>query len=137
MLVHAEPAHAQEEHAQTPPFVGELFVRTGLYFGSLRPDQSHVTAEELKMFLDEVITPRFPDGLTLLTGLGQFRTASNQIIQERARLLILLYQALPPQLPIVPTGLRPGNCWRGTAHLAAGSAVCHNVRRCEGFASAR
>jgi hypothetical protein len=33
----------------------------------------------------------FPDGLTLLTGLGRFHNASGMIIQERSRLLILLY----------------------------------------------
>jgi len=42
-------------------------------------------------FLEEVITPRFPDGLTLLTGLGQFRNSSGVLIQERSMLLILLY----------------------------------------------
>ena len=34
-------------------------------------------------FLDEEITPRFPDGLTLMTGLGQFRGASGKIEQIR------------------------------------------------------
>ena len=91
VLVHAEPPQAQQEHADAPPFVGELFVRTELYFGSLKPDNSHVTREEFEVFLHDVITPRFPEGLTLLTGLGQFRNASGEIIQERSRLLILLY----------------------------------------------
>jgi Protein of unknown function (DUF3574) len=90
-LVHAEPSQVQQEHADAPPFVGELFVRTELYFGSLKPDNSHVTKEEFEVFLHDVITPRFPEGLTLLTGLGQFRNASGEIIQERSRLLILLY----------------------------------------------
>ena len=91
VLVHAEPSHTQQERAAAPPFVGELFVRTELYFGSLKPDQSHVTQAEFEGFLDEVITPRFPEGLTLLTGLGQFRNARGEVIQERTRLLILLY----------------------------------------------
>jgi hypothetical protein len=90
-LVHAEPPQAQEERASAPPFVGELFVRTELYFGSLKPDKSHVTEEEFQLFLDKRITPLFPEGLTLITGLGQFRNASGKTIQEHARLLILLY----------------------------------------------
>jgi hypothetical protein len=88
-LVYAEPPQAQEERAAAP-FVGELFVRTELYFGSLKPDNSHVTKEDFEIFVDGVITPRFPEGLTLLTALGQFRNASG-VIQERSRLLILLY----------------------------------------------
>src|SRR5262245_20026759 len=67
------------------------FVRTELFFGSAKPDGGAVTEAEFKKFLDEVITPRFPDGLTLLTGLGQFRGSSGQIVQERSMLLILLY----------------------------------------------
>ena len=50
-----------------------------------------VTEGEFQQFLDEEITPRFPDGLTLLVGLGQFRNASGVIVQERSMLLILLY----------------------------------------------
>jgi hypothetical protein len=91
VLVHAEPPQARQALADAPPFVGELFVRTELYFGSLKPDNTHVTREDFELFLHDVITPLFPEGLTLLTGLGQFRTASGETIQERSRLLILLY----------------------------------------------
>ena len=46
---------------------------------------------ELQFLADE-ITPRFPDGLTVLTGLGQWReSATSQIIQERSNVLIILY----------------------------------------------
>jgi hypothetical protein len=62
-----------------------------LFFGSLKPNKTHVTNAEFRDFLKEVITPRFPEGLTLLTGQGQFRDASDEIIRERSRVLILLY----------------------------------------------
>jgi hypothetical protein len=45
--------------------------------------------------LDEVTTPRFPDGLTGLTGYGQFRNSAGVIVKERSMELILLY---PPQM---------------------------------------
>jgi hypothetical protein len=67
------------------------FLRTELYFGSNKPDGSAVSPEEFQHFLDQEITPRFPDGLTLLTGLGQFRGSSGRIERERSMLLILLY----------------------------------------------
>jgi hypothetical protein len=41
------------------------------------------------------VTPRFPDGLTLLTGYGQFRNSAGVINKERSHLLILFY---PPQM---------------------------------------
>src|SRR5262249_9335667 len=67
------------------------FLRTELYFGSAKPDGTVVTEAEFRGFLDTEITPRFPDGLTLLTGLGQFRGSSGAIVRERSMLLILLY----------------------------------------------
>jgi Protein of unknown function (DUF3574) len=50
-----------------------------------------VTDEEFERFLKREITSRFPDGLTLLVGLGQFKNSKGEIIQEKSRLLILLY----------------------------------------------
>jgi hypothetical protein len=67
------------------------FLRTELYFGSNKPDGTAVTPEEFQKFLNEVITPLFPDGLTLLTGLGQFKGSSGVIERERSMVLILLY----------------------------------------------
>ena len=72
-------------------FPASLFTRTELFFGSLKPDGSLVSEEAFMKFLDAEITPRFPNGLTLLTGLGQFLNAQGIIIQEPSRLLILLY----------------------------------------------
>ena len=77
--------------ASPSQLVGELWNRTELYFGSEKPDGSDVTDRQFRAFVDEYVTPRFPDGLTLLTGFGQFRNSSNVIVKERSRVLILLY----------------------------------------------
>jgi hypothetical protein len=68
---------------------GELFHRTELYFGRNRPG-GEVSEEEFAHFVDVEVTKRFPDGLTLLSGLGQFQDGGT-IVQERSKLLILLY----------------------------------------------
>jgi hypothetical protein len=73
-------------------FDGDKFARTELYFGTAKPDGS-VTEEEFAVFLDEVITPLFPEGLTLVSALGQFLGSAGVIIQENSKLLILLYPA--------------------------------------------
>jgi Protein of unknown function (DUF3574) len=70
---------------------GTWFTRTELFFGSLKPDGSVVSEEAFLGFFTAEITPRFPNGLTLLTGLGQFLTAQGVMHQEPSRLLILLY----------------------------------------------
>jgi len=50
-----------------------------------------VSDEERESFLDNEITPRFPDGLTVLKGYGQFRNASGVTFEERSIVLVLLY----------------------------------------------
>jgi hypothetical protein len=67
------------------------FFRTELYFGSNKPDRTVVSPDQFQQFLNAEITPRFPDGLTLLTGLGQFKGSSGVIERERSMELILLY----------------------------------------------
>jgi hypothetical protein len=66
------------------------FVRTELFFGTAKPDGA-VTPEEFELFLDEVVTPRFPDGLTVVKADGQFRGADGVTIKEDSYLLVLLY----------------------------------------------
>jgi hypothetical protein len=85
------PARHDDEVTVRPCRSGDPFLRTELFFGSAKPDGTVVTEEEFSRFLNEEITPRFPDGLTLLTGFGQFRGSSGVIVRERSMLLILLY----------------------------------------------
>jgi Protein of unknown function (DUF3574) len=77
--------------ALLPPFPAELFSRTELFFGSLRSDKPPVSEEAFLGFLNDTITPLFPNGLTLLTGLGQFLDSQGVVQQEQSWLLILLY----------------------------------------------
>jgi hypothetical protein len=88
---HAAPTTNVRSIAEEPPIFGEIWARTELFFGTSRPDGPPVSDEKFKRFLDAQVTPRFPDGLTLLTGSGQFKNSSGIIIQEKSKLLILLY----------------------------------------------
>ena len=67
------------------------FARTELFFGTAKADGTVVTDEEFNLFIDDAVTPRFPDGLTLLKADGQFQDASGTIIKEASFVLILLY----------------------------------------------
>ena len=44
-------------------------------------------------FLGDEITPRFPDGLTVIDAAGQWRDGSGTIIRERSKLVIILADA--------------------------------------------
>jgi hypothetical protein len=97
LLASAQPddaPRAQAGTAGTHRLVGEPWMRTELYFGTAKPDGSVVTDDQFRRFLNEQITPRFPDGLTFLPGQGQFRGSNGRIVRERSMLVILLY---PPQ----------------------------------------
>jgi hypothetical protein len=84
-----EAAESTDESEQEP--VGEDFSRTELYFGSEKPDGSEVTEEEFEQFVDDEATPSFPNGLTTLTGEGQYRGSDGAIVEEQSFVLILLY----------------------------------------------
>jgi len=51
-----------------------------------------ITEEEFQDFVDTDVTPLFPDGLTLLTGRGQWANAYGSITQEETKVLILFYR---------------------------------------------
>ncbi|MBC8163789.1 MAG: DUF3574 domain-containing protein [Roseiflexaceae bacterium] len=91
-IVAATPSVDTEQALEaTGKLATEPFIRSELFFGSERPNKPEVSKAEFKKFLDTEVTPRFPDGLTLLTGFGQFREASGETVQETSFVLILLY----------------------------------------------
>jgi len=74
------------------PGVGaEPWIRTELYFGTTLPDGSEMTGEQWGEFLDAEITPRFPDGLTVLEGYGQFLNSEGVIAGETSIVLIIFH----------------------------------------------
>src|SRR5215210_4657517 len=87
-------ARTQSQAADAPgarPTTPAVWNETRLFFGTSKPDGTVVTDEQFKAFIDVHVTPRFPDGLTLLTGYGQFRNSSGAIAKETSLLLILFY----------------------------------------------
>jgi len=66
------------------------FARTELFFGTAKPD-GVVTEGEFRAFIDHEVTPRFPDGLTVLEAEGQFHGENGVIVKEHSFVLILLY----------------------------------------------
>ncbi len=70
----------------------DAFTRTELFFGTERPDGgAAVTTEEFQEFLDSEVTARFPEGLTVEEGRGQYRDRYGVVERERAYHVILLY----------------------------------------------
>jgi Protein of unknown function (DUF3574) len=71
--------------AHKPQQVAELL------FGRKIGDRIAVTEGKWGRFVDREITPRFPDGLTVYSTLGQWRdTATNKIIREPSKIVMLV-----------------------------------------------
>ena len=66
-------------------------VRDVIYFGRNRPDGGVVSDADWLAFLDSVVTPRFPDGLTVVDAHGQWRGRGGAVERERAEVLTLLH----------------------------------------------
>ncbi|MCL6737610.1 DUF3574 domain-containing protein [Streptomyces neyagawaensis] len=74
------------------PGRGAPYIETRLFFGTERPDGGPaVTDGEFRDFVQQEVTPGFPDGLTVQQGRGQWRDASGAIETERSYELTLLY----------------------------------------------
>jgi hypothetical protein len=77
------------EPPRCPP--GQERLRTAqLFFGRDVAGKPMVSEAEFRKFVDEVLTPRFPDGLTILDGGGQWKGAQNRLIRESAKVVIIV-----------------------------------------------
>ena len=61
-----------------------------LFLGRSTSDAGEVSDEEWAAFLADTVTPRFPDGLTVLDAAGQWRDSTGAIQRERSKLLWIL-----------------------------------------------
>ena len=70
-------------------------VRDVVYFGRNRPGGGVVSDSEWYAFLDEVVTPKFPEGLTVVEAVGRWRGATGVVEQERTEIMTLLHDGSP------------------------------------------
>jgi hypothetical protein len=68
-------------------------VRDILYFGRNTPGGAELSDSAWQQYVDEVLTPRFPAGLTIWDAAGQWRGASGKVERERSKVLTLLHAA--------------------------------------------
>ena len=64
--------------------------RVELFFGRDIGDRLGVSDADFQGFVDAELTPRFPDGLTVLDAAGQWRGADGVIGREPSKLVILV-----------------------------------------------
>lgn len=72
-------------------------IQSTLYFG-LKSPQGGVSEQEWAAFLADEVTPRFPDGLTVLSAYGQGAStppAQDRMIRETTKVLIIVHPDTP------------------------------------------
>src|SRR5688572_27685947 len=93
-FISAQIAFVTSASAQTagravqPKF--SAFLRTELFFGMDKPAGGTVSEDEWQKFVADVVTPRFPDGLTVDDALGQYLDGKT-LVREKSKQLILIY----------------------------------------------
>ncbi|MEQ8282847.1 MAG: DUF3574 domain-containing protein [Parvibaculum sp.] len=73
-------------------------VQSTLYFGLELSDGGTVSERDWTRFLAEVVTPRFPDGLTVVDAYGQWRDpalADAPIVREATKIIIVVHSETP------------------------------------------
>ena len=66
------------------------FTEYQLFMGRSGPEGEIVDDQAWDTFLADIVTPRFPDGLTVLDGQGQWRGSDGLIKREHSKLLVIL-----------------------------------------------
>ena len=73
-------------------------VEVSLYFGGEAGSGRAVSEAEWAAFMAEEVTPRFPDGLSVVDVAGQYREPSGRMVHEKTKLLIVVVFDSPAHL---------------------------------------
>lgn len=70
---------------------GQQPMRTAqLFFGQNVGGKPGVSDADFRKFVDEELTPRFPQGLTVLDGGGQWKGPDQKMIREASKVVVLV-----------------------------------------------
>ena len=95
---HPHP-HPHPQASVAPPHAcpaGQTRATTAeLVFGRNIGQQLGVSDEDWRKFLDEDVTPRFPDGFSVMDVQGQWRASDGTLIHEPSKVLYLILDGGP------------------------------------------
>jgi hypothetical protein len=84
------PETASQRMVVECPLGQEARSTAQLFFGRNIGDRPGVSDEDFRQFVDKELTTRFPEGLTVLDGGGQWRDAADNLIRESAKVVLLV-----------------------------------------------
>lgn len=68
---------------------GQSQLRTAQLFLGAKPP-ARVSDGDIRKFVDAEVTPRFPEGVTVMDGGGQWRGDENRMIREAAKVVMIV-----------------------------------------------
>ena len=91
-----------DKNSQSIELNETTWVRTELFYGAGRLPHDGKIDTRWENYIDNIVTPRFPEGLTLIEGTGQWRVKPNQQPRRnRTRILILIHEDTPEKSRLV------------------------------------
>jgi hypothetical protein len=96
-----------------------------LFLGQNIGTTGRVSDDEWRRFLTEEVTPRYPDGFTVLNAAGQWRDPMGNVIEEDSRNLVVIVRDPQAELPKI-TAIRDTykTRFRQDAVLFVQSEIC-------------
>ncbi len=67
-------------------------VEQNLYFELETSNGEQISEKHFQSFVDRVITPRFPDGLTIFDTIGQFQESTGTVVEELSKVVSLIIE---------------------------------------------
>ena len=104
LLALAAPVRAEEARPQQAqpgelrPGLSVVMIESKLLFGLASADGSGVSEQEWTHFLANEVTPRFPEGLTVIAAYGQVKGEAHgtaQVVQENMRMVLIYHPDTP------------------------------------------
>ena len=71
---------------------GQDQVRTAQLFLGAKPP-ARLSDADLRAFVDQEVTPRFPEGVTVVDGGGQWKGSADQLVREAAKVVLIVLPA--------------------------------------------
>ena len=82
-------AGASAASAQTAPWHSADTLKSEIYFGLRLAEGRTVSEDDWNKFLTEIVMPRFPDGLTVIDGVGRSANAAKAV--NPTKILVLVH----------------------------------------------
>ena len=74
--------------------VGDAMVETQLFFGLSKPKGGSVSGRDWEAFVAREVSPRFPEGFSVIDGAGFWRDGATQkTISEKSKVVVRLHPA--------------------------------------------